>query len=107
MNWNIIKELKCPHCEKSLSFRLKGSFVNLKANKNFAKKVNDDFYFCSQKKCKGFQINKKKIQELKEKEKDFLLKIIPKRDKQLFKTGLIQLQVWITTLTPRSNLAKI
>ena len=90
-NWNNIKENNCPNCNGKLQFRLKGSVVNMKANKNFKKALNQekDYHFCSR--CDGFQITEEKLQKLKKKMRDDTIKSIPKKDRKVFSSGILRL----------------
>jgi hypothetical protein len=90
MNWNNIKENKCPKCERKLCFRLKGSKINIKANENLARTiVKDDYYFCSH--CDGFKITSKRLQEVKKNLNKKTLNGIPQEDKKLFSSVILKL----------------
>ena len=56
MNWDNLRESKCPKCEKVLKFRT--STRNTKIRSRKGKEINEDMYFCF--KC-NFQITTKKI----------------------------------------------
>ena len=89
MNWNNIKEDKCPKCNKKLQFRLEGRPFKIKANKGFSKtREKGNLYFCSA--CDGFQITEKRLLELKNKQIEDIKNSIPKENKHLFKTGLLR-----------------
>jgi hypothetical protein len=87
MNWNNLEKEKCPECEKKLLFRTKGSFVNMKSDKNKTRALEEDYYFC---KCGKFKISLKKFIEIKTKLQKKTVNGIPKKDKHLFSSGLIK-----------------
>ena len=64
MNWNNLKENKCPECSGKLNFRLKGKEFKIKANKGSSRSQDDDWLFCSKKGCKGFQISLKRFKQI-------------------------------------------
>jgi hypothetical protein len=87
MNWNNIKKESCPECEKKLLFRTKGSFVNMKSDKNKTRALTEDCYFC---KCGKFKMTLKKFIELRKKLEVQQKNSIPKKDRGLFRSGLIR-----------------
>lgn len=87
MNWNNLKENKCPNCNCKMLFRKKNAVVNIKVRKNFtSENRKDHYYFCSR--CpKGFQISHNKLINVLKKQRSEIN--IPEKDKELFKDGLL------------------
>lgn len=88
MNWENLKNQKCPNCNCKLHCRIKGSAFKIKSRKGNLTKKDESWYFCSR--CEGFQISEKKLVKLITK-KPIKLGEVPKKDRHLFKNGLLSL----------------
>lgn len=88
MNWENLKNNKCPKCDCKLHCRIQGNEFRIKSRHKISTNKKESWYFCS--KCEGFQISEKKLSKLILKQS--VKKVdIPKRDRHLFKTGLLSL----------------
>ena len=72
MNWNNIKENKCPECGKKLAFRLAGSKNHIRSRNGLQLK-DDNYYFCFR--C-DFQITSKKLLTLSGKIKPDVMELV-------------------------------
>lgn len=88
MNWENLKETKCPKCSNKLKCRVAGNVFRIKSQHLNAKSKKENWYFCSY--CDGFQISSTKLAKVVKK-LSVKLKEIPKQDKHLFKSGLLSL----------------